>query len=104
MSGLWCPGDGVEAALEVIDGPAELAEDLVPTVDQDSPVATYCDWRKEDTRIVTYRVANDVYPGIRADSREAAVRACVETFGPILEANYVPGRAFFRVFRQLRNA
>jgi hypothetical protein len=93
----WRPGDGFEAGMEMLDGPTETAHDFIPTLDQDAPVASYTDWRKEDTRIVTCRIANDVYPGERFDTREEAHRAITRRHGKILEANYTPGRAFFRV-------
>jgi len=77
----------------------ELAVDLVPTVDQETPVATYLDWTPEGTVIKVYAV-NSSYPGIQADSRSQAKAHCELVFGRILEANYVPGRAFFRVARK----
>lgn len=90
-----------EELLELLDGPAELAPpDLVPDVHQDEPVATYPDWRRADTRVITCAINNDVFPGERYESREEA-RAAVELkYGRILEANYLPGRAFFRVRRK----
>lgn len=93
----WKPGDGVEAGLEMLDGPTELAVDHIPTVDQAEPVASYSDWNKADTRLIVCRISNDVYPGERFESREEAVRVIGARHGRILEANYVPGRAFFRV-------
>lgn len=93
----WRPGDGVEAALEVLDGPAHTASDFIPTVDQDEPVASYADYRKEDTRIVQCRISNDLYPGERYESRDEAYAATQLKHGRIYEANYTPGRAFFRV-------
>lgn len=69
----------------------------IPTVDDEEPKATYQTWSKENTEIKTYAVDNTVYPGIRAETRDAARKHCTENFGEILEANYVPGRAFFRV-------
>ena len=89
--------------MEVIDGPAEFATDFVPTVDQAEPVATYRDWNMEDTRVVTYSIRNDVYKGRPADSREQALADCRLVFGRVLEANYMPGRAFFRVFKVRRD-
>lgn len=94
----------MEAALEIIDGPPELAEDFVPHVDQPAPVATYRDWKMEDTCVVTYSIRNDVYKGRPADSREEALADCRLVFGRVLEANYMPGRAFFRVFKVRRDA
>jgi hypothetical protein len=81
---------------------SELAEDHVPSLDSAQPVGTYPDWSAADTEIVTYRVGNDVYPGIRAESREAARSHCEANRGRILEANYVRGRAFFRVAKGAR--
>ena len=89
--------------MEVIDGPSEFATDFVPTVDQEEPVATYRDWKLEDTRVVTYSIRNDVYKGRPADSREQALADCRLVFGRVLEANYMPGRAFFRVFKVRRD-
>lgn len=94
---MWTAGDGPQAALEVFDGPTELQADHVPTVDQETPFASYKDWRAEDTRVITVRIANDMYPGVRYESREEALTAVRRAHGRILEANYVPGRAFLRV-------
>lgn len=96
---IWKPEDGVEGFMEVVDGPSELAVDRVPTADAVVPLATYPDWRPEETRIVRCRIANDVYPGDRYESRPEARDAVTAKHGPILEANYVPGQAFFRVRR-----
>lgn len=71
--------------------------DAVPTVDQEVPVASYPDWTKADTVIKTYAVGNSIYKGIPAATREAALAHCQQNFGQVLEANYVQGRAFFRV-------
>jgi hypothetical protein len=79
------------------DGPTEMAVDTVPRVDDTEPAASYQDWSKADTRVITCRIANDVYPGPRYDTRDAAFRAVQREHGRIYEANYVPGRAFFRV-------
>jgi hypothetical protein len=96
-------GVPVEEALECIDGPPEFAPpDSVPHVAQEVPVASYRDWRKEDTRIVTCRIGNDLYPGQRYESREEAKVATEMVHGRILEANYLPGRAFFRVMKTPR--
>jgi hypothetical protein len=85
--------------MELVDGPPAVATDLVPTVDQDVPLATYCDWRKEDTFIVRCAISNNVYPGPRFESRDDARIATERKHGRILEANYLPGQAFFRVMR-----
>lgn len=96
----WSPGDGVQAALEVLDGPSETTQDYVPSLDQEVPVATHRDWRPEETRVISCRISNDLYmKDERFESREEARRAIARRHGRILEANYVPGRAFFRVFR-----
>lgn len=98
----WRPSDPLhirqpEDELLVIDGPTHTASDFIPTADQDKPVASYPDWRPGDTRVITCRIANDVYPGKRYESRDEALRAVTKAHGPVLEANYVPGRAFLRV-------
>lgn len=85
--------------MEVLDGPAELAPDLVPGIDQEVPVATYCDWRREETFVVTCAISNSTFPGTRYESRDEALRATMKKHGRILEANYTPGRAFFRVMK-----
>ncbi len=86
--------------MELLDGPAEhAADDAIPTLDQAEPSASYKDWNPQDTRIITCRIANDVYPGERFSSRDAALKAITERHGRVIEANYVPGRAFFRVKR-----
>jgi hypothetical protein len=96
----WRPGDGQEAALEVLDGVAHAAQDFVPTMDQEIPVASHCDWDPAKTRIVTCRIANDVYTkDERFETRAEAYAAITLRHGKIREANYVPGRAFFRVDR-----
>lgn len=73
--------------------------DLIPTVDDEEPRASYKEWKPEDTKIVVYRIGNDDYPGIYAVSRRAAVSDAIRKHGKIIEANYVRGRAFFRVQR-----
>jgi hypothetical protein len=75
---------------------------VVPTVDHENAAkvpVTYQDWRKEDTKVVTYAIGNTVYKGIQVESREEAQRHCETVHGRILEANYVQGRAFFRVVK-----
>lgn len=85
---------------EINDLPVSvIAEDVVPTVDSAEPVATYKDWRPEDTRVVVYAVGNTYYPGIPAESRDAALAHAKLVYGRVLEENYVPGRAFFRVHK-----
>lgn len=75
-----------------------MSEDLVPTVDTERPaLATYKDWQDEDTKIVMYRIGNNYYPGKHAESRDAARADCQLLHGRILAANFVHGRAFFRV-------
>jgi hypothetical protein len=98
---VWKPEDGVLGALEMLDAPGEYAVDRVPTVDADVPLATYRDWDPKDTRIVTCRIGNDLYPrDERFESRDEAYKAVERRHGRILEANYAPGRAFFRVRRK----
>ena len=99
----WTPADGPVAALEMLDGPAEVTEDAVPSLDQDVPVSSYRDWRKEDTRVISCRIGNDLYlKDERFESRGEALHAIRARYGRVLEEQYVPGRAFFRVFRQGR--
>lgn len=83
--------------LEVLDGPTETALDLVPTGDQTEPVATYCDWNIYNTRVVCCAIGNSLYSGDRYETRDEAYKATAAKYGRIVEANYVPGRAFFRV-------
>lgn len=83
--------------LEVLDGLTEVKPDRIPTVDQEVPVASYADYDKSETRVVTCRIGNDVYSGERFESRDEARIATEAKHGRILEANYTPGRAFFRV-------
>ncbi len=86
--------------LEALDGPAELAHDRVPTVDAPVPVATYRDWDPAETRVICCRIANDLYPkDERFESRSEALATMQLRHGAVLEVNYVPGRAFFRVRR-----
>jgi hypothetical protein len=96
---VWTPADGVQGALELLDGPSEVSTDHVPTLDQESPGASSSDWKREDTRVIVCRIANDLYPGVRYESRDEAQRAVARDHGRILEANYVPGRAFYRVLK-----
>ena len=93
----WRPGDGFEAGMEVVDGPTEVAADRVPSINDEVPVATYADWRVEDTKVVSCRISNDVFPGERFNSREEAVRVMTARYGRLYEVNYTPGRAYFRV-------
>jgi hypothetical protein len=96
----WSPGDGQQAALEVLDGISDAAVDVVPTMDQEHPVATHCDWLRSETRVITCRIANDLYmKDERFETRPEAYAAITKRHGKIVEANYVPGRAFFRVRR-----
>lgn len=82
------------------DGPSELVIDRVPTVDDEVPTGTYVDWNAGDTRVIVCAIGNDMYPGRRFATRDAAVKAITAEHGRILEANYVPGRAFLRVKRE----
>lgn len=77
-----------------------ISEQVVPTLELESPAkvpVTYQDWRKEDTKVITYTIGNSFYKGIQVESREEAQRHCEMMHGRILEANYVQGRAFYRV-------
>ena len=85
--------------LLVEDGPPAYTPDLVPTADHEIPLATYQAYRKEDTRVITCAVGPSPYPGEPYDTRDQARAGTERKYGTILEANYVPGRAFFRVFR-----
>lgn len=86
--------------LLVNDGPPAYQADHIPTLDNDVPVATYTDWDPKDTRIIVCAIATSAYPGERYETRDRARAATELKYGRILEANYVPGRAFFRVYRQ----
>lgn len=83
--------------------PIEVSSDLVPTADQDVPLATYCDWDRSTTRVITYVVNGTPPNGLAGKlvhwgmSRDSARRDCEARYGRVFEANYVPGRAFFRV-------
>lgn len=87
----------VQDELQVTDGVTEVQPDLVPSGDQDIPVATYADWDPAQTVVITCRIGNDVYPGRRFETRDQARTQILAERGRIFEANYVPGRAFFRV-------
>lgn len=97
MTKEWRPGDGLDAALEVLDGPSHTASDFIPTVHQTEPVATYRDWDPATTKVIRCCISNSLYPGERYESRDEAYKAVQARHGRILEANYVPGQAFFRV-------
>ena len=84
----------------MLDGFTETAQDHVPTMDQEAPVASHPDWVRSQTRVISCRIANDLYPkDERFETRADALAAITKRHGRILEANYVPGRAFFRVKR-----
>jgi hypothetical protein len=73
----------------------------VPTIDDEEPVVMeYPDWCEEDTEVVTCRIANDNYKGRRFETYGEARRTVLAERGRILEQNYVPGRAFFRVLKR----
>lgn len=85
---------------DINDLPVTVVQaDVVPTVDSAEPVASYPDWKREDTQIITYAINNTVYKGKFAETREAAKADCELVHGRVLEANYVQGRAFFRVHK-----
>jgi hypothetical protein len=83
------------------DEPTEVALDLVPTLDQGQPIATYPDWTHADTKVVVYYIGGSPRGsnGLWALTRDNAKRQAELTYGRVFEANYVPGRAFFRVKR-----
>lgn len=94
------PGfDLSDTTLAINDEPAEVAHDFIPTLDADKPVATYRDWDPANTKIIQCRIANDEYPGDRYETRDLAISETTKKHGKILEANFVPGRAFLRVRR-----
>jgi len=72
--------------------------DLIPDVYQEKPIASYKDWSPETTKVITYCLdVEGRFPGIFAENRSAAEAHCKANYGRIVEANYVPGRAFLRV-------
>ena len=76
-----------------------ITADLIPSVDDENPVASYHDWTPEQTKVVTYSVGGMGFRGILVATREEAMRHATAMFGKVVEANYVPGRAFLRVMR-----
>lgn len=85
---------------EVVDLPSEIQHDLIPGGEQVFPTATYRDWDIYSTRVITCAIANSPFPGARYATRDDALAATRLLHGKVLEANYVPGRAFFRVFKR----
>lgn len=86
----------------MLDGFTDAAQDHVPTMDQETPVASHPDWTRENTRVISCRIANDLYTkDERFETRAEAYAAITKRHGKIVEANYVPGRAFFRVRRKV---
>jgi len=81
------------------NSPIEIALDAIPSVDDEIPRAVYKDWTPEQTKVITYSVGGLGYRGILVATRDEAVRHAVAMYGKVLEANYVPGRAFLRVMR-----
>jgi hypothetical protein len=83
------------------DEPTEIAPNLVPSLDQAEPLATYQDWDPKDTKVVVYFIGGSPRGsnGLWALTRDNALRQAKLTYGRVFEANYVPGRAFFRVKR-----
>lgn len=77
-----------------------IAEDNIPTLDKGPNQASYIDWDKKDTRVITCCIGEYNYPGERFETRQEAADAIRARYGRILEQNFVPGRAFFRVLRQ----
>lgn len=87
--------------LEPEDLEAEFQPDLVPTLDDLAPVATYPDWTRDKTRVISCRIASNLY--LKDEwfpTRDIARNTIAARHGRILEAYYVPGRAFFRVFKE----
>jgi hypothetical protein len=94
---------------EVEENDVRLTPNFVPNMEQEVPVATYIDWKKEDTHVVTFQVGSAGQGTIRNTVGHCATRSqaeteCTKRFGRILEANYVPGRAFFRVMKPAEGA
>ena len=85
--------------VEDSESTVEVEADVIPTCDTEAPSATYRNYRPEDTRIIVYSVGRLGYPGRPVDTRDQALADCKRVFGKVLEANYVPGRAFLRVMR-----
>lgn len=79
------------------DDTVDVQVEPVPTVDAQEPVNSYPDWTPENSRVITYAVGTNEFKGIFASNREAAKKHCKQTYGEIVEENYVPGRAFLRV-------
>ena len=98
MSGV--PSEEVVDTLVEVDGPTVITHREQPTVDSDVPRSSdYPDWKMEDTFVVTATIANDFYKGRRFESREDALAYYTGKYGKVLGAQYVPGRAFFRVLK-----
>lgn len=73
-------------------------DDVIPSIDSAEPEATYLDWNRNTTRVVSGPIGSSyAYPGTRYESREAAYAGVTQRFGRIFEANYIAGRYFFRV-------
>ena len=93
--------ESMKPPLETDDDPTpELAHDAIPDASQEEPIATYRDWNPYETRVVVYAVGGSTYPGIKVGSRAQALAHCRATYGPVVGANYVHGRAFLRVRRK----
>lgn len=90
----------VGRAGEPLEGITEVQQDLVPTLDQEHPVASYADWNIYNTHVITCTLGNSPHKGLRFANREDALKGVTQQYGKIYEANYVPGRAFFRVARK----
>lgn len=85
------------------NGAVIVEVDSVPTIDDDEPVASYREWRPEDTKVVTYCYGSTgaLYKhGTQVKDKAEAVRLVTEKYGKVLEANHTPGRSFFRVFKE----
>jgi hypothetical protein len=84
-------------AAEVVD--EEPVVGLVPTIDQEEPVASYDDWLPEQTEVITCCIGDAPYKGRPFETYADAKATIKQERGRVLEYNAVPGRAFFRVFK-----
>jgi hypothetical protein len=80
--------------------PDETPADEVPSVDQETPTATYQDWRPEDTRVLVFTSDPGTYKkDLPCVDGADAIRQCVMRYGRVLEVRKVPDRYFIRVRR-----
>jgi hypothetical protein len=84
----------------VEDNLDETPPDVVPSIDQEKPVAAYPNWRPEDTRVICYTTDPAKYPKDRVVIDGVSARLeCERDFGEVLEVRTVPQRYFLRVRR-----